>query len=85
MRQWDDAMEQMKRNDDAIQAATQHFADRKAALRQRQAQLDVRAKFLDDTLVSNKEREAQIDVLTRDTERLRGLYSSEQVRTPHRL
>ena len=80
MRQWDDAMEQMKRNDDAIQAATQLFADNKARLREMQVKLDISAKFLDDTLVNNKEREAQIDVLNRDIERVRGTYTLEQVR-----
>jgi hypothetical protein len=79
MRQWDDAMEQMRRNDDAIQAATQLFADSKGKLREKQVQLDGCAKLLDDELVNNKEYDAQIGFLSREMERVRGVYASEQV------
>jgi hypothetical protein len=80
IRQWEDAQEQMRRNDDAIQAATQLFADKKVHIKDRQAKLDIAAKMLDDELVNNKEREAQIDVLNREIEQVHSNYSAEQVR-----
>jgi hypothetical protein len=80
IRQWDDAQEQMRRNDDAIQVATQIFADKKIRIRDRQGKLDISARMLNDELVNNKEREAQIDVLTRDIEQAHSNYSAEQVR-----
>ena len=79
-RQWDDAQEQMRRNDEAIAAATQLFADRNARLRDRQTRLDASAKALDEEMVGNKEREAQIELLNRSIERARAAYATEHVR-----
>ena len=81
MRQWDDAMAQMQRNDAAIAAATQLFADKKAHLRSQQIRLDARAKQLDEQLVANKERDAQIDVLDRQLDGARGEHTGEKVRS----
>lgn len=80
IRQWEDAMEQMRRNDEAIQHATGLFASKKSELRKLQERLDASAKFLDNELVNNKERDAQIQLLERDVGRLREVYAAEQVR-----
>ena len=78
IRQWDDAMDQMRRNDDAIQHATELFAATKGDLRELQSRLDVSAKFLDGEMANNKERDAQIALLDRDLARLRETYAGEQ-------
>lgn len=76
-------MEQMRRNDEAIQHATGLFASKKGELRKLQDKLDASAKFLDNELMNNKERDAQIELLERDVGRLREVYSAEQVRWCH--
>ena len=78
VRQWEDAMEQMRRNDEAIQHATERFAEAKGGLRDLKTRLDVGARFLDAELAQNKERDAQIVLLDRDISRLRDVHAAEQ-------
>jgi hypothetical protein len=75
-------MEQMRRNDDAITAATVLFADKNADLRDMRRRLDIQAHFLDDQLQLNRERDSQIVLLERDVSKLRAEYAQEQARSP---
>ena len=69
MRQWDEAADAMRRQDKAIQLATERFNDRKSIIRQKRKELDAQAAFLENEVANNRELEARIDALDRETVR----------------
>lgn len=77
-RQWENAVAQMRRTDDAINAASELFADKRVQLREKQRKLDISAQFLDDQLQTNRDCEALISSLERDLASLRAQYATEQ-------
>lgn len=79
IKQWEDAVAQMRRTDAAIQAASELFADSKLELREKQRRLDIAAQFLDDQISNNKDCDDQIVSLERDLARLRTEFNSRQV------
>lgn len=82
IQQWENAVAQMRRTDDAITAASNVFADKRSALRDKQRKLDISAQFLDDQLQTNRECEGLISGLERDLAALRAQYATEQARSP---
>jgi len=71
LRQWEEAIEAMKRRDQAIQQASELFADRKQELREKQMQLDAQARFLENEEVNNKELDMNISMNERAVGKLR--------------
>ena len=61
----------MKRRDQAIQQASELFADRKQELREKQMQLDAQARFLENEEVNNKELDMNISMNERAVVKLR--------------
>ena len=61
----------MKRRDQAIQQASELFADRKQELREKQMQLDAQARFLENEEVNNKELDMNISMNERAVGKLR--------------
>ncbi|CAD7704050.1 unnamed protein product, partial [Ostreobium quekettii] len=78
LRQWDEAVEAMRRQDKAIQLATERFHDRKSVIRQKRKDLDAQAAFLENEVANNRELEARIEALDRETAKLRDLAGDEQ-------
>lgn len=84
IQQWENALAQMRRTDDAINAASELFAEKRSALREKQRRLDISAQFLDDQLQTNRDCEGLIAGLERDLAALRSQYATEQARArPH--
>eukprot|EP00892_Ulva_mutabilis_P002355 jgi/Ulvmu1/1211/UM109_0009.1 len=78
IQQWENAVAQMRRTDDAINAASELFAEKRGSLREKQRKLDISAQFLDDQLQTNKECENLISALERNLATLRTQYATEQ-------
>lgn len=70
----------MRRTDDAINAASEVFAEKRIQLREKQRKLDISAQFLDDQLQTNRECENVIASLERDLATQRSQYATEQAR-----
>lgn len=84
IQQWENALAQMRRTDDAINVASELFAEKRSALREKQRRLDISAQFLDDQLQTNRDCEGLIAALGRDLAALRSQYATEQARArPH--
>jgi len=66
IRQWDEAMEAMSHRDEAIAVASEQFAAKKLEIRQKKAELDAQARFLEDEGVNNKEVDARIALYDRE-------------------
>eukprot|EP00899_Mesostigma_viride_P026492 jgi/Mesvir1/7027/Mv09154-RA.2 len=79
VRQWEDAVEAMRKRDEAIQAASEVFASNKARIREKQTTLDARARFLANELANNRELEGRISLADRALGKLRANYSEEQL------
>lgn len=69
LRQWDDAVDAMRKRDNAIENAHERFNNRKAMLSQKQEELDAQAQFLDNEVANNRELEGRIDNLDREVVR----------------
>lgn len=80
IQQWENAVAQMRRTDDAINAASTVFAEKRSALRDKQRKLDISAQFLDDQMQTNRECEGLVAALERDLAALRSQYATEQAR-----
>jgi len=77
VRQWEDAVESMKRRDQDIQAASEAFAGKKMEIREKQANLDERAKFLEQEKANNREVDARIQLADRGLANLRAGFNQE--------
>eukprot|EP00854_Cymbomonas_tetramitiformis_P008918 gene8918-10568_t len=77
VKQWEEAVEAMKRRDAAIQAASERFAQKKMEIRHKQGQLDEKAKFLEQEKANNKEVDARIQLADRGLSKLRAQYTHE--------
>ena len=77
VRQWEEAVESMKRRDEAIQEASKAFALKKKEIRAKQAALDERARFLEQEINNNKEMDARIAIADRGMGKLRLVHQSE--------
>mmetsp|Transcript_5711 Transcript_5711/g.6544 ORF Transcript_5711/g.6544 Transcript_5711/m.6544 type:complete len:927 (+) Transcript_5711:140-2920(+) len=77
VQQWEEAVEAMKRRDAAIQAASERFATKKLEIREKQAQLDEKAKFLEQEKANNKEVDARIQLADRGLGKLRAMHNDE--------
>ncbi|KAF5827559.1 coiled-coil domain-containing protein 39 [Dunaliella salina] len=77
IRQWEDAMQAMNHRDKAIVLASEQFTARKAELRQRKAELDAQARFLESEGINNKEVDARIAFYDREMGKQRDLYLRE--------
>ena len=66
IRQWDEAMEAMHHRDEAIAVASEQFAAKKLEIRQKKAELDAQARFLEDEGMNNKEVDARIALYDRE-------------------
>ena len=71
VRQWEEAIEAMKRRDVAIQDASEAFAEKKMELREKQSMLDAQARFLENEELNNKEVNMQISSADRAVGKLR--------------
>lgn len=78
VQKWDEAIEAMRRKDEAIRAATEVYAEKKLDLRQRKIELDAQARFLQNEVVNNKELEARITIFERDVAKRRDAMAAEQ-------
>jgi len=77
IRQWEDAMQAMNHRDKAIVLASEQFTARKAELRQKKAELDAQARFLESESINNKEVDARIAFYDREMGKQRDLYLRE--------
>mmetsp|Transcript_20436 Transcript_20436/g.66353 ORF Transcript_20436/g.66353 Transcript_20436/m.66353 type:complete len:909 (-) Transcript_20436:163-2889(-) len=77
VRQWEEAVEAMKRRDLAIQAASERFAAKKTELREKQGRLDERARFLEQEQANNREIDARIAIADRGMTKLRLALTGE--------
>lgn len=78
IRQWDEAIMAMRHRDEAIAAASEQFAERKAELRDKQAELDSQARFLENEVANNKELDARIAFYDREVGKQRETLQREQ-------
>mmetsp|Transcript_5128 Transcript_5128/g.9691 ORF Transcript_5128/g.9691 Transcript_5128/m.9691 type:complete len:950 (+) Transcript_5128:130-2979(+) len=77
VRQWEDAVDNMKRRDGDIAAASEAFAHKKMEIREKQANLDEKAKFLEQEKANNKEVEARVQIADRGVGNLRAMLQDE--------
>mmetsp|Transcript_5315 Transcript_5315/g.17662 ORF Transcript_5315/g.17662 Transcript_5315/m.17662 type:complete len:868 (+) Transcript_5315:644-3247(+) len=78
VRQWDEAVDAMRKRDESIQRASEAFAQRKLELREKQMALDHTAKFLDNEVANNRELDAQIAIAERGQVVLQGQFQGEK-------
>lgn len=64
-RQWEEAMEAMKKRDEAIQKTSELFAERRRVLKQVQGRLDASARFLESEIVNNRELNVRLALTER--------------------
>ena len=64
-RQWEEAMEAMKKRDEAIQKTSELFAERRRVLKQVQSRLDASARFLESEIVNNRELNVRLALTER--------------------
>ena len=64
-RQWEEAMEAMKKRDEAIQRTSELFAERRRVLKQVQSRLDASARFLESEIVNNRELNVRLALTER--------------------
>ena len=77
VRQWEDVIESMKRRDIAIANTSREFAQRRKEIRNKQALLAERSRFLDQELLNNKETDVAIEEADRGMARIRLVYEKE--------
>lgn len=59
-------MEAMRHRDEAIAVASERFAAKKLEIREKKAELDAQARFLEDEGMNNKEVDARIAFYDRE-------------------
>ena len=77
VRQWEDVIESMKRRDIAIANTSREFAQRRKEIRNKQALLAERSRFLDQEVLNNKDTDVAIEEADRGMARIRLVYEKE--------
>lgn len=78
--QWEEKLETVKSRDEAIQKASETFAEKKGDLRRLKGEMDAQAKLLDMEVSNNRELDARIQLADREVTKLRDQQAAETQR-----